>query len=70
LGLTRVIATFTLMQHPHGGFGGGHGHSAHSATSYAAVLSMVLVGGTEVLDLIDRKAMFVFFFLFFFLLSG
>jgi protein farnesyltransferase subunit beta len=48
------------MQHPDGGFGGGQGQLAHSATSYAAILSLVLVGGTEVLNLVDRKAMFVF----------
>jgi len=64
----RVMATLKPMQHPDGGFGGGHGHAAHSATAYAVVLSTVLVGGTEILDVIDRRAMFVFFFLF--LLSG
>jgi hypothetical protein len=57
------VATVTPMQHPDGGFGGGHGHAAHSATSYAVLLSLVLVGGTEALDLIDRKAMFVLTFL-------
>ncbi|KZF19217.1 hypothetical protein L228DRAFT_271467 [Xylona heveae TC161] len=53
----EVIATLTPMQNPDGGFGGGHGHYSHVAPSYAAVLSLVMVGGDEALNLIDRKAM-------------
>lgn len=50
----RCIDTFTPLQNPDGGFGGGHGHLSHAAASYAATLSLALVGG---LDMIDRRAM-------------
>jgi protein farnesyltransferase subunit beta len=50
----RCIDTFTPLQNPEGGFGGGHGHISHAAASYAATLSLALVGG---LDMIDRRSM-------------
>lgn len=50
----RCIDTFTPLQNPEGGFGGGHGHISHAAATYAATLSLALVDG---LDLIDRRAM-------------
>ncbi|KAF2812618.1 terpenoid cyclases/Protein prenyltransferase [Mytilinidion resinicola] len=53
----RVTYTFSAAQHPMGGFGGGHGQLPHLAGSYAAVLSLVIVGGKEAYDMIDRKAM-------------
>lgn len=53
----RVIATFTPMQNPTGGFGGGHGQMSHSASSYAAVLTLAMVGGEEAYRLIDRRGM-------------
>lgn len=53
----RVISTVKAMQNTTGGFGGGHGHLSHLAPSYAAVLSLAIVGGSESFDLIDRKAM-------------
>ncbi|CAG8046150.1 unnamed protein product [Penicillium salamii] len=52
----RVIATLRPMQNPSGGFGGGHGQTSHLAGSYAAVLSLAMVGG-EGLALVDRHAM-------------
>ena len=48
------------MQNMDGGFGGGHGQMSHCAASYAAVLSLILVGGKDALDLVDRKAMYGF----------
>lgn len=45
------------MQNPTGGIGGGHGQMSHCASSYAAVLSLAMVGGQEAFQLIDRKAM-------------
>jgi protein farnesyltransferase subunit beta len=54
-----VINTLAPMQNKSGGFGGGHGHFSHIATTYAAVLSLVHVGGTEALEIVDRKAMYV-----------
>lgn len=56
----RVISTLISVQNQDGGFGGGHGQLSHIATSYAATLSLVAVGGTEALDMIDRKGMWHF----------
>ena len=53
----RVLETLTPMQNPSGGFGGGPGQTSHSAPSYAAVLSLAMVGGHEALNLIDRRAL-------------
>ncbi|KAL8936429.1 MAG: hypothetical protein Q9216_004933 [Gyalolechia sp. 2 TL-2023] len=53
----RVTQTFSSMQNDSGGFGGGHGQISHCAPSYAVVLSLALIGGTDCLDLIDRKAL-------------
>lgn len=47
------------MQNPTGGFGGGHGQISHLAGSYAAVLSLALVGGEDAYALVDREAMYV-----------
>ncbi|OQD81166.1 hypothetical protein PENANT_c029G03136 [Penicillium antarcticum] len=53
----RVLATLRPMQNPTGGFGGGHGQISHLAGSYAAVLSLAMVGGEEAFGLVDRHAM-------------
>jgi protein farnesyltransferase subunit beta len=53
----RLIATVMPIQNPTGGFGGGNGQMSHLAPTYAVLLSLVIVGGNEALDLIDRKAM-------------
>ena len=53
----RVLETYTPMQNPTGGFGGGHGQTSHAAPSYAAVLSLAMVGGREALNLVDRRAL-------------
>lgn len=45
------------MQNVEGGFGGGHGQISHCASSYAVVLSLAMVGGTDSLAMIDRKAL-------------
>lgn len=45
------------MQNPSGGFGGGHGQDSHVAGSYAAVLSLALVGSQDAYSFIDRKSM-------------
>jgi protein farnesyltransferase subunit beta len=47
------------MQNSTGGFGGGHGQISHLAGSYAAVLSLAMVGGEEAFALVDRQAMLV-----------
>lgn len=53
----RVLESFSPMQNPSGGFGGGHGQTSHAASSYAVVLSLAMVGGSESLDMIDRRAL-------------
>ncbi|KAL8871391.1 MAG: hypothetical protein Q9174_002765 [Haloplaca sp. 1 TL-2023] len=53
----RVVQTFSSMQNTTGGFGGGHGQISHIAPSYAAVLSLAMVGGPESYGLIDREAL-------------
>ena len=53
----RVVQTLSPMQNLDGGFGGGHGQMSHCATSYAAILSLAMVGGKESLDMIDRRAL-------------
>lgn len=45
------------MQNLDGGFGGGHGQTSHCAPSYAAILSLAMVGGKDSFDLIDRRAL-------------
>jgi len=54
-----VVDTLRPIQNKTGGFGGGHGQYSHLATTYASILSLVMVGGEEALDLVDRKAMLV-----------
>lgn len=46
------------MQNPTtGGFGGGHGQTSHLASSYAAILSLAMVGTPDAFALVDRQAM-------------
>lgn len=55
----RVVASVRVMQHPEGGFGGGHGQMSHLAPSYAVMLSLAIVdGGTgEAFRCVDRVGM-------------
>ncbi|KAF2460653.1 terpenoid cyclases/protein prenyltransferase alpha-alpha toroid [Lineolata rhizophorae] len=53
----RLADTVTPCQNRDGGFGGGHGQISHLAASYAIVLALVIVGGDEGFNLIDRRAM-------------
>lgn len=53
----RVIKTFYPLQNKSGGYGGGQGHSSHLAGTYATILSLGLVGGTEAYELTNREAM-------------
>lgn len=56
----RVAHTFSLAQHPEGGYGGGYGQLPHLACTYAAVLSLAMAGGTESYNSINRKALWHF----------
>ncbi|KAG7151497.1 Protein farnesyltransferase subunit beta like protein [Verticillium longisporum] len=53
----QLIDTARAMQNPNGGFGGGHGQMSHLATTFALILSIAIVGGEELYEVIDRKAM-------------
>ncbi|KUJ21780.1 CaaX farnesyltransferase-like protein beta subunit Ram1 [Mollisia scopiformis] len=53
----RLISTLAPIQNSGGGFGGGNGQMSHLAPTYAVILSLIIVGGAEALDIIDRKAM-------------
>lgn len=52
-----VIKTFIPMQNPTGGFGGGQGQYSHLAGSYAAILSLALVGGQVAFSCVDRQSL-------------
>lgn len=54
---SRVAHTFNLAQHPTGGFGGGFGQLPHLACTYAALLSLAMVGGTATYESVNRKTM-------------
>lgn len=56
-----MTKTFAPAQNPGGGFGGGHGQLSHLAPSYTTVLSLATVGGTESVDLIDRRSLSVYY---------
>jgi protein farnesyltransferase subunit beta len=56
----RIAHTFSLAQHPTGGFGGGFGQLPHLACTYAGVLSLAMAGGTATYDVINRKTMWQF----------
>ncbi|KAJ5928669.1 hypothetical protein N7466_007625, partial [Penicillium verhagenii] len=53
----RLFNTLRPAQNTTGGFGGGRGQVSHLAGSYAAVLSLAIVGGEDAFALIDRQAM-------------
>lgn len=54
-----LAATAASMQNldTTGGFGAGHGQFSHLAATYPVVLALVIVGGREAYDVIDRRAM-------------
>ncbi|KAF2739743.1 terpenoid cyclases/Protein prenyltransferase [Polyplosphaeria fusca] len=56
----RVVYTFAASQHPSGGFGGGHGQLPHLAATYAALLSLVIVGTPEAYASVNRSTMYSF----------
>lgn len=53
----RLVETVRPLQNATGGFAGGFGQSSHLATTYATVLALILVGGNDAYDVIDRRAM-------------
>jgi protein farnesyltransferase subunit beta len=53
----RLVDTVRPIQNTTGGFGGGNGQMSHLAPTYAIALALAMVGGSEALEVIDRKAM-------------
>ncbi|GBG72972.1 hypothetical protein CBR_g12691 [Chara braunii] len=56
----RCLDYLYRCQDPDGGFGGGPGQLPHLATSYAAVCTLVTIGGRKALSTVDRKKMLEF----------
>jgi protein farnesyltransferase subunit beta len=52
-----LVATVAAMSNESGGFGAGSGQTSHLATTYAAVLSIALVGGADAYEVVDRRAL-------------
>ncbi|KZV55884.1 protein farnesyltransferase subunit beta [Dorcoceras hygrometricum] len=56
-----VVEFLNRCQDPNGGYGGGPGQMPHLATTYAAVNTLITVGGDISLSSINRKTMYEFF---------
>ncbi len=57
----RIISTLRCIQNKSGGFGGGPMQISQGAPNYAAVLSLCMIGSSEALSSVDRKAMYRWF---------
>nr|CCA25568.1 prenyltransferaselike protein putative [Albugo laibachii Nc14] len=57
----RIIKTFQHFWHSDGGFGGGPMQVGHTATTYAACLSLAIIGTPEALNAVDRSSLHAFF---------
>lgn len=55
-----IIDFLRRCQDPNGGYGGGPGQMPHLATTYAAVNSLVTIGGQTALDSVNREKMLQF----------
>lgn len=55
-----VVDFLQQCQDPNGGYGGGPGQMPHLATTYAAVNTLITVGGQRSLSSIDRKKLYAF----------
>ncbi|KAL6518842.1 hypothetical protein OROHE_017595 [Orobanche hederae] len=55
-----VIEFLRRCQDPNGGYGGGPGQMPHLATTYAAINTLITVGGHESLSSINRENLYAF----------
>ncbi|KAK7518607.1 terpenoid cyclases/protein prenyltransferase alpha-alpha toroid [Phyllosticta citriasiana] len=55
-----LAETYRPLQHPTGGFGGGHGQTPHVICSYATTLALLTAGGPPCYDVINRTTMHSF----------
>ncbi|KAB1209180.1 Protein farnesyltransferase subunit beta [Morella rubra] len=56
----NAIEFLSRCQDPNGGYGGGPGQMPHLATTYAAVNSLITVGGEQSLSSINREKLYMF----------
>ena len=54
---SALVRFFDSCQHPGGGYGGGPGQDAHTATTYAAVAGLVTLGTDEALAAVHRPSL-------------
>lgn len=54
---TDIVQFLAKCQNPDGGFGGGPGQVSHLAPTYAAVNALVILGGNESYQIINRKTL-------------
>ncbi|KRX10683.1 Terpenoid cyclases/protein prenyltransferase alpha-alpha toroid [Pseudocohnilembus persalinus] len=57
----KIIKFLGFCQHQKGGFCGGHLQFPQVASTYAAILTLIMIGTKEAYDLIDRKLLYQFF---------
>ncbi|GAA0174121.1 acyltransferase [Lithospermum erythrorhizon] len=55
-----IVDFLSRCQDPNGGYGGGPGQMPHLATTYAAVNSLITIGGERALSSINRKNLYSF----------
>jgi len=56
--IPRAIDTIRRCQNPTGGFGGGPQQISHSATTYASVLALLIIGSEEAYEVINRNTLY------------
>lgn len=54
---SHIVEYLSKCQSPHGGFGGGPNQLSHLATTYAAVMSLAILGTEEAYNTINRPAL-------------
>lgn len=58
---SRVVDWLSRCRNSDGGYGGGPGHFSHLAPTYAAVLSLLIIGTDEAIASIDRAGLYNFY---------
>jgi len=55
----QIITFLSKCQNPNGGFGGGPGQVPHLAPTYAAINALIILGGKEAFDVINREKLVI-----------
>ena len=58
--LDQFLRFLSQCQHPDGGFCGGNLQSAHTASTYGAVMAIVAIGTPAAYEVIDREKLYAF----------